>query len=133
MYADLSSIAARATDDSVLVVYQHLQKDATKRANDVERRLREMSAHLSIGFMWALQWADLAFLISVRDDRTAARIRRVAGAHAERHGLALFDGSLETSTSRNKRCRCRRAPKDRVHRSRSHEAAITMVANADSR
>lgn len=97
MYADLSSLAARATDDSAFVVYQHLQKDATKRANDVERRLRELSAHLGTGFVWALQWADLAFLIAVRDGRTAARIRSAVGAHADRHGLALFDGSFESA------------------------------------
>jgi hypothetical protein len=45
MASDVSGVWARASDESVLVVYQHLQNDATKRAADVRRRLRNLTTH----------------------------------------------------------------------------------------
>jgi hypothetical protein len=72
MYSDLAGVWARLSPGSVVVVYQHLQKDATKRARDVERRVRGLSAHLNAS-AWAIQWNDLAFWRQQRTIMWAAR------------------------------------------------------------
>jgi alkylated DNA nucleotide flippase Atl1 len=97
-YGEVSRVAARATDDSILVVYQHLQRDASRRAADVERRLRELSAHAGTRFVWAIQWADLAFLVAVRERTISERVRERLRQHAQQHGGLLFEhGSLESA------------------------------------
>jgi hypothetical protein len=93
MYSELVSVAARATDDGVLVVYQHLQKEATKRGGDVGGRLRDLTSHLDTPYVWAVQWADLAFLVAVRDDAVAARVADGLREHARKHSALLFDNS----------------------------------------
>jgi hypothetical protein len=47
MYADLSAVAARATDSTAMVVYQHLQTDVSRLSSDLGRRLRELKTHLA--------------------------------------------------------------------------------------
>lgn len=90
-YGDLSRVAARATDDSILVVYQHLQRDASRRAGDIERRLRDLSTHTGTRFVWAIQWADLAFLVAVREPTLSGRVGETLWQHARRHGGLLFE------------------------------------------
>jgi len=90
MYAELENVAARAADDSVLVVYQHLQRNATKRTGDIGGRLRDLATHLATPSVWAVQWADLAFLVAVRDVALAIRIARRLREHAGKHGGILF-------------------------------------------
>lgn len=79
------------SDDSVFVVYQHLQHDATKRAADVERRPRDLTTQLAMSSAWAVQWGDVAFLVAVRDGAVAARVRRTLDEHDRRHGGMLSE------------------------------------------
>ncbi len=89
LYADLRAVWDRATDGSVFVVYQHLQNDATKRAADVQRRLRDLTTHLALASAWAVQWGDVAFLVVVRDGAVAARVRLALGQRARQHHATL--------------------------------------------
>jgi hypothetical protein len=91
LYADLRAVWNRATDSSVFVVYQHLQKDATKRAADVQRRLRDLTTHLARVSAWAIQWGDVAFLVAVRDGAVAARVRLALGEYARQHHATLSE------------------------------------------
>lgn len=89
LYAELSGVWSRMPEDSVLVVYQHLQKDATKRAGDVARRLTDFRERLGAVSL-AVQWHDLAFLVSVRQAEAAERIRKALRDHSDRHEVVLY-------------------------------------------
>jgi hypothetical protein len=95
MFPELADIATRTTADSIIVVYQHLQMDATKRTGDVERKLRDLSTELGVPHAWAVQSGDLAFLVTVRDVAVAVRVALALDNHASRHGMA-FLGALST-------------------------------------
>jgi hypothetical protein len=100
-YADLCAVWAKASDDSVFVVYQHLQNDATKRPADVERRLRDLTTHLAISSAWAVQWGDVAFLVVVRDGAVATRVRLALGEHARRHQARLSEVAGQPGRARD--------------------------------
>lgn len=89
LYSELSAVWSRM-QGGALVVYQHLQKDARKRAGDVVRRMNIVSERVGATTL-AVQWNDLAFLTSVRHAGTAARIRRALREHADHHGIVLHD------------------------------------------
>lgn len=88
MYSDVVNLWARMSSDSVVVVYQHLQNDATKRASDVERRVRDVGNHLN-ALAWAVQWNDGAFLAASRDKAVSSRIRTALQRHAAQHAVEL--------------------------------------------
>ena len=88
LYAELSSVWSRMPEDSVLVVYQHLQKDATKHAGDVARRINDLRERLRAVSL-AVQSHDLAFLVSVRHAETAERVRKALLDHSDRHGVVF--------------------------------------------
>src|SRR5262249_26862703 len=90
-YADLCGVWASASDDSVFVVYQHLQNDATKRAADVDRRLRDLMAHLGAPYAWAVQRNDVGFLVAVRDPAVARRVKGALEIHGRQHGGVLSE------------------------------------------
>jgi hypothetical protein len=96
-YADVCGVWARASDDSIFVVYQHLQNDATKRVGDVQRRLRDLMTHLGNASAWAVQWSDVAFLVAVRGGAVATRVRRTLDEHSRRHGGMLFEVAGQSS------------------------------------
>jgi hypothetical protein len=91
LYSDLRAVLERATDSSVFVVYQHLQKDATKRAGDLQRRLRDLTTQVGVSVAWAIQWGDVAFLVMVRDGAVASRVRLTLGDHARQHQATLSE------------------------------------------
>lgn len=91
MYEELANIWARASDKSVVVVYQHLQNDARNAAGDVDRRLRDLKTHLGPCDAWAVQWSDLAFLVAVRDQQLTHRTRETVLDHAVRYGFAFSE------------------------------------------
>jgi alkylated DNA nucleotide flippase Atl1 len=96
LYSDLSQIAARASNDSIFVVYQHLQRNASLRAADLDRRRRDVETALRTSFVYAVQWADLAFLVAVRDNEVAGRVAKTLQHHAQRHD-GLFLGGVEST------------------------------------
>jgi hypothetical protein len=90
MYSELAGICARVSDDSVVVVYQHLQRNAARHAGDIERRLVDLKEHLAPHQgAWAVRRGDLAFLIVVRNPSLAGRMRSTIRDHALRHGMIL--------------------------------------------
>lgn len=91
-YSELLKVWMRASADSVVVVYQHLQKDAHKRAGDVERRIGDLGRWLATR-AWAVQWNDLAFLVTAHDGDIGHRIRAMLIRHAQRHSLAFREGA----------------------------------------
>jgi hypothetical protein len=99
LYADLGGVWARASRDSVFVVYQHLQNDAMTRTADVQRRLRDLTTHLAIASAWAVQWGDVAFLVAAREGPVAARVRRTLNEHVRRHGATLSEAAGQPSRS----------------------------------
>jgi hypothetical protein len=86
LYAELLGVWRRAGDDTLFVIYQHLQKDARKRAGDVRRRMAELSQHLAATVM-AVRWNDLAFLVASRSGPVALRAWEALLEHARVHGL----------------------------------------------
>ena len=90
LYSELSTVWSRMPADGVLVVYQHLQKNARKRGDDVVRRMNELNGRLG-AMTRAVQWNDLAFLVSVRHAGMAERIRTALREHAGQHEIVLHD------------------------------------------
>jgi hypothetical protein len=74
-----------------MVVYQHLQRNAWERVGDIERRLRDLSTHVGTPYIWAVQWADLAFLVAVHEPTLAGRVSERLRQHAQRHDGLLFE------------------------------------------
>jgi hypothetical protein len=90
LYPELLTVWSRMPDESVLVVYQHLQNNAQKREGDVLRRINDLTCRLGT-VTWAVRWNDLAFLVAVRQATKASQIRTTLCAHAHRHGIAFCD------------------------------------------
>lgn len=89
LYADVTELWRRASTESVLVVYQHLQKDAGKRAGDVERRIVDLGKILGTTVR-AVQWNDLAFLVvTPPEGDIGCEVRTVMSRHAQEHSLAF--------------------------------------------
>ncbi len=88
LYSELKSVWKRSSVDSVVVVYQHLQKDARKRLGDVERRVSDLHRLLETR-AYAVQWNDLAFLVVARDGDVGCQMRASLLRHAQRHSLAF--------------------------------------------
>jgi hypothetical protein len=91
LYSELTKLWRRASTDSIVVVYQHLQKDARKRPGDVERRVSDLQRRLEAA-VWAVQWNDFAFLVAARDDEVACHVRTGLLRYAQRHALAFREG-----------------------------------------
>jgi hypothetical protein len=89
MYSDLTSIWNRASANSVVVVYQHLQRNALKHPADIRRRLADLKTHLAVNSVWAIRQGDLALLVAVQDDSLARRTGSTLQNHALRHSLVL--------------------------------------------
>ena len=89
MYSELAGLCTRMSDDSVVVVYQHLQRNSNRHAGDIEHRLEDLKEHLATERAWAVRQGDLAFLIVVRNPSLAGRIRSTIRAHTLRHELIL--------------------------------------------
>lgn len=84
-YDDLAHVFKRSTD-SILVVYQHLQRDATKRDGDVQRRLIELEARVGASWSSAIRFDDVAFLAFGGDAAVGVRAFIAMSTHAGRHG-----------------------------------------------
>jgi hypothetical protein len=89
MYSELAAIWNRASGNSVVVVYQHLQRNASKHTSDIQRRLADFKTHLAANSVWAIRQRDLAFLVAVQDDSLARRTGSTLENYALRHGLDL--------------------------------------------
>lgn len=90
MYSDLESVWNKASEDSVFVIYQHLQKNSHKHETDVKFRLGEVKELLAGASVRAIRKRELAFIIALRDRTMASRINTTIETHAKRHGYDVF-------------------------------------------
>ncbi len=89
-YAELSRVCSRTSGSSVVIVYQHLQRNAKRHLSDLEHRLEDLRAHIPAAGLWAIRQGDLAFLILIQDRMRARQIEHSLATHARRHGLQLI-------------------------------------------
>jgi hypothetical protein len=85
--SDIEVVARKASDDSVLVIYQHLQRNRNLVRRDIEDRGRKFARALrspSIGYVWD---RDLSFLVGVRDPDTHRKMLEILRQHAERRHI----------------------------------------------
>ena len=80
-------VSQRASNDSVIVVYQHLQWNRNRRRDDVKERcdrFRMIVGSTSAAFL--TDW-DIAFLVTSRKPSVYRKLTATVDAHAQRHGL----------------------------------------------
>lgn len=88
-YADLAGVWARAANDSVVVVYQHLQRHAGRRTRDIQRRLEDLSSRLTTS-VCAAQRRDLAFLVAAKVQEIGRKMSEALKAHCSKHDLTTY-------------------------------------------
>lgn len=86
-HEDLRGLSPRIGDSSVVVVYQHLQRDRSRFWDDIEDRCLRVCSALGTSGASFVTDRDVAFLVTARDS-----VIRLAGArtiveHAHKHGL----------------------------------------------
>ncbi len=83
----LREVARRISDHSVIVVYQHLQRDRNRFWDDVEERcgrFRDLVGAKGAGF---LTDRDIVFLVTSRDPTVRLKMSNIVVAHAHKHNL----------------------------------------------
>ncbi len=85
--ASLSAVAQRASDDSVLVVYQHLQRDRDRFWDDIEERCGRFRSLVGAKGTAFLTDREIVFLATCRDRTIRLQMNNLIVAHAHKHGL----------------------------------------------
>lgn len=87
----LATVSRRASDNSVVVVYQHLQNNRNKRWNDIKERC--VRFRNSAGAKRAVFLTDgtVAFLVTSKNPTTCLKASNIVVAHAHKHGLDCGD------------------------------------------
>jgi predicted nucleotidyltransferase len=80
---DLQTLVERS-EDSVFVVYQHLQKDAGKRLGDIRDHIEALSQRFGIAAVPFVRQDDLAFYAIARDEAIMCEAAKVFSSHAEK-------------------------------------------------
>jgi hypothetical protein len=83
----LSVLSQRVTDDSAIVVYQHLQRDRTRIWDDIEERCGRFCVHVRAQGVSFLKDNDIMFMATSRDARIRLNVSNTIVAHAHLHGL----------------------------------------------
>ncbi len=84
---DLRGLSPRIGDSSIVVVYQHLQRDRSRFWDDIEDRcLRVYSALGTSGASFVTD-RDVAFLVTARDSEIRLAGARTIVEHAHKHSL----------------------------------------------
>jgi hypothetical protein len=89
MYADVAVIAEVASADSVLVVYQHLQRNKSRIRDDLDTRCRRLCRAVGSSSTTFVTDSDVAFLVTgcgVKSNRWASQ---AIWSHGARHGLEV--------------------------------------------
>ncbi len=81
---DLEALVGRS-EDSVFIVYQHLQKDAGKRLGDIQAQVAALSNRLGIRAVPFVRLHDVAFYALARDEAILREAAIVFSAHADKH------------------------------------------------
>ncbi|MDP1985087.1 MAG: nucleotidyltransferase family protein [Sulfuritalea sp.] len=82
---ELEAILDRA-DGSLIIVYQHLQKDARKRLTDIGIHLEKFAERLGLSAVPFVREGDLAFYAVTREDNLRSLAARTFSLHAEKTG-----------------------------------------------
>jgi hypothetical protein len=82
----LRSVTLRASDDSAIVVYQHLQRDRNRFWDDVEDRSNRFRAAVQATGTAFITDRDIAFLAASRDPQVRLKVSNAVVAHAHKHG-----------------------------------------------
>lgn len=83
----LSAVAKRISDDSVIVVYQHLQRDRNRFWDDVEERCGRFRDLVGARGATFLTDRDIVFLATSRSPVVRLKMSNIVVAHAHKHGL----------------------------------------------
>lgn len=83
------ALGKRSSADSVFLLYQHLQKDSTKRHRDLEERANRFRDLLSADHAVCLSHGDLAFIAAARTDEIERRVKEAFVQHAEKHRMKV--------------------------------------------
>lgn len=85
--SDVQSVFQRMSEESILFIYQHLQRNAMRRLDDLARKLSDLIDTLICEHVAAIAQSDVAFLIVVRDEGIARQVESTLEHHAMRHGM----------------------------------------------
>lgn len=83
----LSAVAHRVSDDSVIVVYQHLQRDRNRFWDDIEERCSRFRDLVGAKGAAFLTDRDIVFLTTSRKQEVRLEMSKIVVTHAHRHGL----------------------------------------------
>ena len=89
MYADVSTVAHTAPTDSVIVVYQHLQKNKNRILEDIDTRCRDLSKAVGSSSTTFVTDRDVAFLVTSRGAKYNLWARQAVSSHGVKHGLEV--------------------------------------------
>lgn len=85
-WADIANVFVRSTG-SVLVIYQHLQRNAKLVVQDVQGKARTLGESLSASSVTALDDGDVAYLVTCTNQAQAPGLNEFLSGYAQRHGL----------------------------------------------
>lgn len=83
----LQSVARRASNDSVIVVYQHIQRDRNRFWDDLEERCNRFREAVKAEGAAFLTDRDIASLATSRNPQVRLKMSNAVVAHAHKHGL----------------------------------------------
>jgi hypothetical protein len=96
--ANVANLLCRSSGNSVVLVFQYLQRNAERRRRDLAEKVRDLNSEVgSEGldcerFRWIVErtkkgLGDLAFFLAPINFQMAGELDRVLKAYAEKHGL----------------------------------------------
>jgi hypothetical protein len=80
-------IAGRSTADSVLIVYQHLQRNRVRSPSDLKERTQRLQQLVNPDFSVYLSNREIAFLATTRNAELRDKLCEVIVAHGDKHAL----------------------------------------------
>jgi len=89
-YDQAASVFRLLSGTSVLVVYQHLQRNAHKHESDVQAKCRRLSQELGGRRVWGLWAGDLAFVVCACRTADEGRVGPVLEKYASRLAMRLL-------------------------------------------
>ena len=89
MYEDVSTVARAASADSVIVVYQHLQKNKNRIRNDIDMRCRDLCQAVGSSSTTFVTDRDVAFLVTSRGAKSNLWASQAVSSHGVKHGLEI--------------------------------------------
>jgi len=92
-WPDITSLFGRMSESSVLVVYQHLQRNASLVVGDMQGKSLAMCGHLRVPAVLLCDDGDVAYLITSRAKRVWDHLARSLPIYAETHGLRFHSVS----------------------------------------